>query len=374
MKNAYIFFCILLFLILAVPGLMNRAVWFDELASIQVATQDFPQLLNMTAHDTHPPLFFLLLKIWSQFSMNLQFLRIFSLVMGIGNLILMGKLSQKILPKKAAMIATVLFSISPFHVYYATEIRMYVLFIFETLILTLFLLKFIKETSVKHALFILSISLAILYTHYYAGLIILALSFWLWFNHESVFKQWLFIQLIACLLFIPWLLYAGQFSKPGCWCFSPLIGLPILLSAFAVGSVGIVTHKDILTFASIPVILLFICTSFVLFGLFLKGLFKRTSISSPLYYLIFLPLSIIIPISLFTFSFSPRAFIFLLPFYLMVISHGVISLKSYSRKVLLCVVILLTLTSMIQSQDVFFLQIPPLKKNLDIYNLKIFNP
>lgn len=41
---------------------LSQSVWFDEAYSIMVAKQPLGQLLHLTAVDTHPPLYYLLLK------------------------------------------------------------------------------------------------------------------------------------------------------------------------------------------------------------------------------------------------------------------------------------------------------------------------
>src|SRR5688500_7158988 len=44
---------------------LSQSVWFDEAYSIMVAKQPIDQLLHLSAVDTHPPLYYLLLKAWA---------------------------------------------------------------------------------------------------------------------------------------------------------------------------------------------------------------------------------------------------------------------------------------------------------------------
>ncbi|HEU5122140.1 MAG TPA: hypothetical protein VFT59_04805 [Candidatus Saccharimonadales bacterium] len=45
-------------------GLM-QSVWFDEAYSIILAKKPISELLYLTSIDTHPPLYYLLLKLWA---------------------------------------------------------------------------------------------------------------------------------------------------------------------------------------------------------------------------------------------------------------------------------------------------------------------
>src|SRR5438309_5135940 len=49
-------------------GLTDRSLWFDEAHSVYVTQSSFLQLLGLVAHtDTHPPLYYALLKGWMLF-------------------------------------------------------------------------------------------------------------------------------------------------------------------------------------------------------------------------------------------------------------------------------------------------------------------
>src|SRR6266542_3589812 len=45
-------------------GLM-QSVWFDEAYSILLAKQPVADLIHLTSIDTHPPLYYLVLKLWA---------------------------------------------------------------------------------------------------------------------------------------------------------------------------------------------------------------------------------------------------------------------------------------------------------------------
>ena len=141
------------------------------------------------------------------------------------------------------------------------------------------------------------------------------------------------------------------------------------------GGVGIVTLKDLLTLGTAPVTLLFLVTTCLLFALFLKGFANRSKIfSSLITYQFFIPLITISVISFRNPLFSPRAFIFLLPSYLIFVSIGIASLKPFAKLTLVSVIILLTWISLLQSMDPFFTKIPFLKRDLNVEKLEFLAP
>ena len=45
---------------------VQQSVWFDEAYSVRVAQQPLGDLLSLTAVDTHPPLYYMILKLWAK--------------------------------------------------------------------------------------------------------------------------------------------------------------------------------------------------------------------------------------------------------------------------------------------------------------------
>jgi hypothetical protein len=51
-------------LILRLPGLETRPIWYDEAFSILLAARPFGQVVSGTAADTMPPLYYAMLGLW----------------------------------------------------------------------------------------------------------------------------------------------------------------------------------------------------------------------------------------------------------------------------------------------------------------------
>lgn len=338
----------------------SHEYWFDEKASVYVAGQPLPMLLELSRKDTHPPLYFILLKAWSTVSNRVAYLRLLSVLSGTATIGLTYLLGKQIFNEKTAILTSVLMTLSPLHVYYSTEIRMYTLFVFEGALLTLLILKAQTRLSSPVTGLIIFIETALLYTHYYAIFLIIGLSVWC-FLKKSRLNKWLFkLHLTSVLFFVPWLLYSLGFEKPGCWCFSPLIGVPTYFASLAIGGLGLVTLKDYFNNFSLSMLLFFAVVAILVLGLFFAGL-RRHATSLPAV-LFLVPLFLTTLVGFFTATFSPRALIVGLPFYFMLVAQGILNQRPDVRKILLLLTpVLLASVMLLQSTSPFFAQIPPYK-------------
>lgn len=342
--------------------------WFDEAVSMFVANQPTSALLTTAALDNHPPLYFLLLKIWSMISTDYLFLRLLSIILGSATIAVAYKLFSKLTNDRIAFLATILFALSPLHVYYSTEVRMYSLLVLTTLLSILFYLKFIKTRSTNSLFYLFLASILALYTHYYAILVILSLNV-LFFIHKKgspLRKKWILSQAALALSFFPWLFYSLQFAKPDCWCFNPLIGIPAAFASFNLGGLGIVTLKDFVLYGSNTVLWIFVIAFSLSFILFVKGVFIAKKAKNITLLLLFLtPLSLATLTGFFIPLFSPRALIIISPFYYLLISLGIYSYRHVLGKNLKFLTIgLFAMILIIQFMDPFFQKLPDAKEYL----------
>ena len=350
--------------------LKQHAVWFDEQASLFVSRQPINKLFSVTAQDTHPPLYFLILKAWMSISSQIYFLRLLSLLAGVATITVNYYVLRQLVGNSTAYQATWLLTLSPLHVYYSTEIRMYALLLFESLIIIFLFLKYVKTGRFLYLPWVLVSEVIALYTHYYAVLIPIAITSYLFIRpivNRRLVYYWSIIQLMVAILFAPWLLSIVSKTATGCWCFPPQLGIPTLLAAFAVGSVGIVTFKDIIFMAPLWIIIIFIVVSIWVTLLALLGM-KRARFPTLLSALFFIPLILITIVSVFFPFFSPRAFIIILPIYYVWVSWGLTFLKQRVATIVLFIFFILIL--MIQLTQPFFRDVSLPKKNLQLDRLE----
>ena len=104
----------------------GQSVWFDEGYSILLAKHSVSELLALTAVDAHPPLYYLLLKMWGElFGFSEFALRSMSALFAAGTVTLALTLARKLFGTRVALIALPFVVIAPFILRYGYEIRMY---------------------------------------------------------------------------------------------------------------------------------------------------------------------------------------------------------------------------------------------------------
>jgi Dolichyl-phosphate-mannose-protein mannosyltransferase len=111
---------------LRVVRLDFQPLWWDEGYSVFFATRDVPTMLSRTAVDIHPPLYYALLQAWILLVGKSDVgLRLFSVGIGVAAIPLMYSFVSKLFNMRTGLIAAVVLSLSPLHVYYSQEVRMY---------------------------------------------------------------------------------------------------------------------------------------------------------------------------------------------------------------------------------------------------------
>ena len=117
---------ILLGFALRVLRLEFQPLWWDEGYSVWFATHPLPQLLALTAADIHPPLYYILLRGWiGAFGPGPIALRMFSVVVGVLAIPLIYVVARRLFTPRVGWLAAFLLAISPMHIYYSQEVRMY---------------------------------------------------------------------------------------------------------------------------------------------------------------------------------------------------------------------------------------------------------
>jgi hypothetical protein len=114
--------------ILRLMGL-NKGIWLDEYLTIDIITRN--DFLESMRSDTHPPLYYVLLKLWSHISISEQFLRLLSVILGIGTIIITMRWIKRY-GLLASLITGLLYSAIPMLIRYSQEIRNYQLVLLLT--------------------------------------------------------------------------------------------------------------------------------------------------------------------------------------------------------------------------------------------------
>jgi hypothetical protein len=228
---------VLLALVLRLARLGFQPLWWDEGWSLYFATSDPGAMLQLTAVDIHPPLYYLLLHLWTKlFGPSPISVRLLSVLIGAAAVPLIYLVGRRLFGQQiptdpdrsrpigpagreganVGLLAALLLAISPFHIYYSQEVRMYGL-------VTLLGLATLYFASVRGTISVrgnrwawvgyVVAATAALYTQYYAAFLILALNLvvlLLWFRARRSVKAPTYPGPMPVLARPSWLAPAGQ--------------------------------------------------------------------------------------------------------------------------------------------------------------------
>ena len=110
----------------------GQSLWADEGNSAVMATRSFAEITTNAANDIHPPLYYWLLRLWTQFAgVSEVGLRSLSALLGVLLVFATIGLGLRMGGVGIGLLAGLLAAVSPFQVYYSQEARMYMLLALE---------------------------------------------------------------------------------------------------------------------------------------------------------------------------------------------------------------------------------------------------
>lgn len=194
-------------LLLRLPNLGRDSLWLDEAISYLATDLTLFEHLSNQLQDPHPPFYYLLLTIWRIVVPDNDFsLRLLSTLC---NLLLIPVIAYFALDlfkhRSTALLAAVMVTLSPFHILYSHELRMYTLLMFLVTFGT-----WVYWQARRRSRWwwggVGVIFLGAVYTHLFAifalgGINLHAL---LEADRRKIFPRVFIISLILGLLFIPW--------------------------------------------------------------------------------------------------------------------------------------------------------------------------
>jgi 4-amino-4-deoxy-L-arabinose transferase-like glycosyltransferase len=109
-------------------GLSAANLWLDEANSWQVSSGSWSHMLGELRGSPVGPLYFILLKLWiSAFGDSAFALRAFSVGASVVLIVAVYEVGARLLSRPAALLAAALLALSPLEMYFAQEARMYML-------------------------------------------------------------------------------------------------------------------------------------------------------------------------------------------------------------------------------------------------------
>ncbi len=196
-----------------------QPLWWDEGYSIYFATEPLRRMVWLTARDIHPPLYYALLHGWFGLTGDTGAVsaRLLSILAGTAALPLLAWSARVTFPRRRwlPLWAVVLLALSPFHMYYSQEVRMYGLALALSLASTAAFLRLLaaqragQPTTGWLTAYVLLAALS-LWTLYYTGLLLMAHQFvalWTFRRDWPKLRPHLLAAAAVLVLQAPWWLY-----------------------------------------------------------------------------------------------------------------------------------------------------------------------
>ncbi|MEM4724622.1 MAG: glycosyltransferase family 39 protein [Candidatus Hadarchaeum sp.] len=206
-------------------GLAKESIWLDEVTSLIIARMDLRSEIAWAAADIHPPLYYFALHAWLPAGETEFSLRALSAAFGVLAIAILYAFGRELFGPQTPLLAALLLALSPLHIWYSQEARMYSMVATLSLFSSYFLLLALRRGQMRYWLgYILTAALA-LYTHYFALFVLLFQNvfafYWLWRGNcaKDQWSKWLAAGLAIGVLFLPWLpiFYRQVVARGGGW-------------------------------------------------------------------------------------------------------------------------------------------------------------
>jgi mannosyltransferase len=106
----------------------QKSLWLDEAFSVWLAWRRLPEMWGWIARiDQHPPLYYTLLHLWMRLGDSAEAVRLLSVLLSTLNIPVIFLLGRRLAGARVGLLVALVLAMSPFHVRFAQEARMYAL-------------------------------------------------------------------------------------------------------------------------------------------------------------------------------------------------------------------------------------------------------
>jgi hypothetical protein len=234
-RIAWLLGCLALALGLRVFRLGHQSLWIDELISLQLATwAQGAEFWRGLLTDIHGPFNSLLLHGWIRLGHGEVWLRLLYVIPAVATVPLAWKLAAELFSsERAGRIAALVVAVSPFHVWYAQEVRSYAWAMLWTTAALLVFVRLVDGRAGRGAWAGLAALLALLLlTNFSAVFLVAALSLYVVLRRPfspSFAGRWALVVAVSGLVFLPWFLdWFGRIGAERIFVDAPSpVGMPL---------------------------------------------------------------------------------------------------------------------------------------------------
>ncbi len=108
-------------------ALSAESFWFDETYSVWVAQHSVGWHIELSTQRIFPPLYYLLLHFWLRLGSSEFAVRSLSVLIGLGSIGAVYGLARGLFDQRVGLLSALLLTVSPLHIWYSQEARMYIL-------------------------------------------------------------------------------------------------------------------------------------------------------------------------------------------------------------------------------------------------------
>lgn len=199
-------------LLYVIEAFRRGSITEDEAFSLGLIRHNFVDIINITSVDTHPPLYYFCLKIFScLFDYNTIASIIFSIIPIIFVLIFGGLWIRKNLSNSTSILFLIIFFVTPPFLEYAVIVRMYSLALAFVFFSGIFAYEAYTYNKISKWVLFCVFSVTAAYTHYFAlltvtiiGLILLAFII---AKNRTLLKRYIVTVCVCIILYLPWVLH-----------------------------------------------------------------------------------------------------------------------------------------------------------------------
>lgn len=166
-------------------GLESEDYWYDELFSYYTAKQSLGAMWHTVVNDVHPPLFYLLFHYWLKVFGKVASLRLFVVFWGVLTIPLVYLVGKKAIRDEVGLLAAFLLAVSPFHIMYSQELRMYTMYPFFLTLAMVATIYALRHKKWRFWVFLAVANALMFYTHYHTVFQVLA---------QAVFIGWYLLK------------------------------------------------------------------------------------------------------------------------------------------------------------------------------------
>lgn len=331
---------------------INQSLWLDEADNVWAAKSldFFSFVFKYPIGDFHPPGYFAMLWIWSHiFGFSEISVRIPSVFLGFGTVAITYLLGKELFNLKVALIGSLLLALSPLHVYYSQEARMYALAAFSAALSMYCLVKLIRKKSGAFFWFIISVIL-VFYSDYVAYLIFPIQIIFLLGVKPEIFKKWLLAMGLSVLTFLPGLSVFPQQILTGSKAAADLPGWRQVAGGADIKEIALIFVKTIFGRISFENKIFYGLITISMSGLYvfliISGIKKMENSTKFVLAWFCIPLLLAILVSFYIPLLSYFRMIFILPAFYLLVAKGISTLPVVFLRPVLGVLIIVSIISL----------------------------